>query len=164
MWKRVSTAKDVDQLMEATWGFHDTFLTELSFVSPVEIAIPSGGMADTGRLPELRIHLEGGLRSTVGIELLARDLQHLNLDTRGSWNPSDVIEEATVLIQDDVVYWSSSPGWRPPWEGSSPLGFWFSCLELHWRFLDPTGRRLYWDPAKTTFEEDLLIGEVEPGE
>ncbi len=93
-WNYVNNKKDVDSLLEAAWGFHDSYIYSISFTSE-----PYNEEGFTEK--NLQVVFKGCWECS--IELIFEDIAliHYPLDS----NMSDELFEGNVLFNDGYVYW-----------------------------------------------------------
>ena len=138
MWTEIASPEDFQDLFDRFDAFHDAVMREVYFRNPSYL--DEGGVS-FGSPDFAQLFFQGGRADLSAVHLLALNLKRLNLGDVGGLR-SDVLDEATYLFRDGLIYWASIADWSPEVSGSDEA-LWFACERLFWRPIeDGLGRRL----------------------
>lgn len=145
-WNEITTQADADALLDLFGGFHDGCVREAHFWTDHYVA-PDLGMSCPGNLDNrIRFLVQRQFRNPAAIELLFEEVTRFNLVPTPD-NYDTIIEDATLLIRDGVIYWSPEFNWSP----DSPRRdeeTWISANHLRWREVDWLGEELRYGPKE----------------
>ena len=108
MWHEISTEQDLRYLMEKTYGFHDSCLKELSYVSGAYVD-DELWMRPVNDQRSLRVVIQRQFKEDPVIELEFSGLHHLLLRPVDESYTCEILD-ATLLLTQDRVYWCDCGG------------------------------------------------------
>jgi hypothetical protein len=138
VWTEIKAPSDFQELFDRFEDFHDSVLREFYFRNPTYI---DGHSVYFGSLDFVRLFFQGGRNDLRAIQLLGLRVNRLNLG-KVDLLRSDVIDGASYIFKDNLIYWASEPNWALDRDRGGD-DFWFACERLFWRpDADGLGRRL----------------------
>jgi hypothetical protein len=130
-WTKVEIEEDIEKLLDAFGGFHDGCLREVhiwtgTFVnSDLMMACPVD--LDT----HIRMLFQRQGKDPSAIELLFDQVVRFNL-TPSAENYDSIIYDASLLFQENIIYWADTSGWTPNSDGRDEVT-WIAAKALSWR-------------------------------
>jgi hypothetical protein len=102
MWKEISSNEDINSFMEAHYGFHDSCLKELKYISGSYAN--RKGMHPVNDLRILNVIFQGRFKDTDVIEIQFIGLNYLKLYPSDD-NYTSEIHDATMILKDNYIFW-----------------------------------------------------------
>lgn len=143
-WREVKTQFDANALMEVFGSFHDSCIREAHLSTGCWVATDLRMTCSTFLDHYIRFLVQRQLKDPSAIELLFEEVTRFNL-VPAPENSDSIISEATILVEDGIVFWSVQDGWRPDSQ-SRDDATWVSAMVLRWRPVDWLGEELRYGP------------------
>jgi len=130
MWNEILNQSDLDNFMEAMYGFHDSCLKEMKYISGAYV-MENLSMSPVNVQRVLRVIIQRQFRNPSVLEMEFSNLIHLNL------LPEEVtiISDATMLLKDNCIYWCDYGGLTED-DMDSYKGILICAEKLRWRAAD----------------------------
>ncbi len=93
---------------------------------------------------KIRFLVQRQFRNPSAVELYFEEVTRFNL-VPAPENLDSIILEATLLVQDESIYWSVQGGWNPASANRDDVT-WVSAKKLRWRAVDWLGEELSYGP------------------
>ena len=103
MWNELHDQSQIDNFMNYIWGFHDTVIKEMKYVSGAYLN-ENNGMHVVNDKRVLAIIFQGNLRVFSAIEVEFIGIKYLNLVPVEEAHTCEILG-ATMLIKDNYIYW-----------------------------------------------------------
>lgn len=143
-WKNIKTQSDADALMELFGDFHDGCIREAHIWTDHWVAENLSMMCPGNLDNRIRFLIQRQFKNPAAIELLFDEVTRFNLVPTPD-NYDAIIDNATLLVRDETIYWSPDFNWSP----DSPTRddrTWISAKKLCWREVDWLGKELHYGP------------------
>jgi hypothetical protein len=143
-WKKINTQADANAFMDIFGGFHDGCIREAHLWTDHWVSNDLS-MSCPGDLDNrIRFLIQRQFKNPSAIELLFEEVTRFNLVPTPE-NYDSIIYEATLLIRNDNIYWSTDRGWSPD-AANRDARTWISAKKLRWREVDWLGEDLRYGP------------------
>ena len=97
-WNYIESQDDVSSLMSQAYGFHDSVLKDLNYVSGAYVD-KDKNMHPHGNLRKVTMHIES--QWCQSIELIFEGVTALNLRPAGDNYSSDISQASCILLSDE---------------------------------------------------------------
>lgn len=145
-WKLVQTQEDADALMASFGDFHDACFKEAHLWTSHWVGSDLSMACSEDLDTRVRFLFQRQVAAPSSIEMLFEQVTRLNLVPSPSGFFS-IIFEATLLVTDEGVYWSSEAGWKPS-DPERDGSTWISAKSLRWREVDWMGEEFRYGPRE----------------
>lgn len=108
MWNEINSEKDLESFMNMNYGFHDSCLKELKYISGAYVN-KDLSMCPINKQRNLRVILQRQFENVSAIELEFIDLKYLKMFPADE-NYTCEILDATMLLKDDCIFWCDCGG------------------------------------------------------
>lgn len=108
MWNEIANEKDLNSFMDTMYGFHDSCLKEIKYISGAYVN-KNLGMLPVNKQRILSIIIQRQFENPSVIEMQFMGLNHLKLFPNDE-NYTCEILDATMLLKDDCIYWCDCGG------------------------------------------------------
>ena len=103
MWNEIANEKDLNSFMDAMYGFHDSCLKEIKYISGAYVD-EELSMFPINNKRILSMIIQGQFESPSVIEMQFAGLKYLKLFPNDE-NYTCEILDATMIFKDDCIYW-----------------------------------------------------------
>jgi hypothetical protein len=134
-WKQIITQEDADQLLADFWGFHDCCIREGHLLTDIFVEDSQSMTRHPGSNYRIRLHIQSQMRPLSSIELRFEGVIRFNLAAPPE-NVFPVIYRATLIVQEEAIYWADYDGsWKPYDADNADYAWvtWISARALFWR-------------------------------
>ena len=108
MWKEILNQNDLDNFMEMLYGFHDSCLKELNYMSGAYVN-ESFEMYPINNQRILKVIIQRQFQNPCAIEMEFIGLKHLIMYPNDPYYTCEILD-ATMILKDDCIYWCDCGG------------------------------------------------------
>ena len=130
-WRYVDSSKDVEELMSATGGFHDSCLKCLDYVSGAKV-LENNSMVPIDDIRRVTMIYDS--QWCKPIEMVFEGVLALNLRPAED-NYVSIVFGASVILKDETVYFYDEYDEKKLTEPESYPGTWIKAFSLRWRLI-----------------------------
>ena len=132
MWNEIVSEKDLSDFMDMMYGFHDSCLKEIKYISG---AYANGkGMHPINDLRNLKMIIQGKFKKSNVVEMEFIGLNYLELFPNDE-NYTCEILDATMILKEDCIYWCDYGGLSEE-DLKDYEGTLISASKVRWRAAD----------------------------
>ena len=141
-WIQVASQADADRLMTDFWGFHDSCIREGHLLTDYYVGDDLRMRGSLENNHHMKLHVQSQSRPLSSIELRFEGIVRINYVPPPK-NYDNIIFSATLLVEEEAIYWAPTGGWKPDKIGDNDCT-WISARKLFWRARNHLGRdRIY---------------------
>lgn len=133
MWNEIISENDMNNFMDMHYGFHDSCLKELKYVSGAYIN-ENLSMHPINEIRSLKIIIQRQFKNFSVIEMEFIGLKRLNIFPADE-NYTCEILDATMIMKEDCIYWCDCGGLSET-DLDSYQGTVICASKLRWRSID----------------------------
>jgi hypothetical protein len=111
IWNEITTQEEIDGFMKVVWGFHDTCLKEMKYVSGAYLSKEHHGMYPVNNKRILNVIFQGNFKnlSVSAIEVEFIGLRYLSLRPDDEYYTCEILG-ATMAKKENYIYWCDLDG------------------------------------------------------
>ena len=111
-WMEVKTQSDANALLKAFGHFHDSCIREAHLATGYWVSSNLHMTCPTGLDNKIRLLVQRQFKDPSAVELYFEKVTRFNL-VPAPENCDAVILDATLLVQEEGIFWSVEGGWHP---------------------------------------------------
>ncbi len=139
-WIPVRDQSDIEHLMNRFGNFHDGCVREAHLWTDSWVAKNLAMNVPGGLDTRIRFRIQRQFRDPSVIEMMFEEVVIMH------WVPTpdncdSIILEASLLIREDLIYWSPDSNWNPDLPDRDNFA-WIAAKKLSWREVDGLGEEL----------------------
>lgn len=108
MWNEIMNEKDLTNFMDLYYGFHDSCIKELKYISGSYVK-DDLGMQPINDQRVLRLIIQRQFKNPAAIEMEFIGLKRLSMFPHDENYTSEILD-ATMILKDDCIYWCDCGG------------------------------------------------------
>lgn len=133
MWNEITNENELNNFMDAVYGFHDSCLKELKYMSGAYVN-EKGDMLPVNKQRTLSVIIQRQSENPAVIEMQFAGLNSLKLFPNDE-NYTCEILDATMILKEDCIYWCDCGGLSAK-DIESYAGTAICASKLRWRAVD----------------------------
>lgn len=109
-WIELKLQKNINDLMNSFYGFHDSCIKECSYTTGMSIDKIDKSMEQDMDNSKIKLLFESQLCNP--IEICFERIKEVNIYTYDNDNYFNNISDAIFFIENDLIYWANSSEWN----------------------------------------------------